>query len=98
MRVCLFLFILALPSTCNDGEFMCLNKRCINGEWKCDGDDDCGDGSDENKDDCPGKFIFRHLLGISFINFQVVNLNEKFDLLLIYNKFIFINKLKCIQL
>lgn len=64
------MFITALPSTCNDGEFMCLNKRCINGEWKCDGDDDCGDGSDENKDDCPGMYILDIFLN-SFIDFEM---------------------------
>lgn len=27
--------------------FICVNGYCINFEWKCDGDDDCGDFLDE---------------------------------------------------
>lgn len=32
---------------CNQFQFTCLNGRCISQDWKCDNDDDCGDGSDE---------------------------------------------------
>jgi len=38
---------------CEEGMFTCTNTRCIPLSWRCDGEDDCGDGSDET---C-GKFI-----------------------------------------
>ena len=34
---------------CDEGEFQCDNGRCINQIWKCDHENDCGDGSDEGK-------------------------------------------------
>ncbi len=41
---CLF----SADKTCNpSSEFTCGNGRCIPKVWKCDVDDDCGDGSDE---------------------------------------------------
>ena len=37
---------------CQDGEFQCNNDLCIDITGKCNGTDDCGDGSDEV--DCGG--------------------------------------------
>lgn len=34
-------------STCSVDNFICDNGNCIPKYWKCDDDDDCGDGSDE---------------------------------------------------
>lgn len=40
------------PPKCQPGEFACKNNRCIQERWKCDGDNDCLDNSDEVPDLC----------------------------------------------
>uniref|UniRef100_A0A8P4GDR1 EGF-like domain-containing protein n=1 Tax=Dicentrarchus labrax TaxID=13489 RepID=A0A8P4GDR1_DICLA len=37
------------PPQCQPGEFACKNNRCIQERWKCDGDNDCLDNSDEDE-------------------------------------------------
>ncbi|MGH0138787.1 UNVERIFIED_CONTAM: hypothetical protein FKN15_000916 [Acipenser sinensis] len=41
------------PPQCQAGEFACKNNRCIQERWKCDGDNDCLDNSDEAPELCP---------------------------------------------
>lgn len=35
------------PRECEEDEFSCQNGYCIRSLWHCDGDNDCGDNSDE---------------------------------------------------
>ena len=37
---------------CPANHFQCDNGLCIHEHWLCDGDDDCGDRSDEDSLDC----------------------------------------------
>lgn len=36
-------------SVCTNDQFQCADGKCIDQDWKCDGDHDCDDHSDETK-------------------------------------------------
>lgn len=42
------IFFLLDAKTCSANQFTCQNQQCIPLRWKCDGDSDCSDASDEN--------------------------------------------------
>ncbi|CAH1789469.1 unnamed protein product [Owenia fusiformis] len=39
-------------NNCSSNQFVCLNGKCLPDSWKCDTDDDCGDGTDEDPKLC----------------------------------------------
>lgn len=46
------LSLCAARKTCAPAEFACLNGQCVPGRWRCDGEPECPDGSDEAEETC----------------------------------------------
>lgn len=46
---------------CPLDEFQCNNTLCKPLGWKCDGEDDCGDNSDENPEECGENLCISHV-------------------------------------
>ena len=62
---CVSNFVVSVCSTapCGEGNYTCFNRKCIRLSEVCDGQDDCGDNSDENylHGRCPG--VYRYSTG-----------------------------------
>ena len=58
-------------SNCPKGHFLCTNKKCVNGLAMCDGNDDCGDNSDETTG-CTGKLFNLSFCIIHLYNTQTI--------------------------
>lgn len=60
--------------TCADSDFTCDNGHCIPERWKCDGEEECPDGSDESKAACCESCPWTSISSAAFSRWQVVRL------------------------
>ena len=62
-----FMVVDAEVQECSEshGKFQCADQNCIPASWRCDGDTDCDDASDEAG--C-GKFQQQHLILMSYFS------------------------------
>ena len=59
--------------TCEASKFNCRNGKCISRMWACDGDDDCGDNSDEDEKYCSEFDILVELVLLIYRCFESQN-------------------------
>ena len=56
------IFSMFSDAPCKPGQFECGSGQCIYDGWRCDGENDCGDGKDEVNCPVKGKEIFWPIL------------------------------------
>ena len=54
LKMCWNNYYLLDIATCEPSEFQCNDTQCIDSRWRCDGDFDCNDHSDEMN--CPSNY------------------------------------------
>lgn len=52
------IFTSFVTDVCSSKHFQCANGKCIPLAWVCEGEDDCGDNSDENIEQCKKGMCF----------------------------------------
>ncbi len=74
-------FFFLATVTCSANEFVCNNSRCIPETWKCDGDQDCLDNSDEDKAHCSAPAVMSPCSSKEFMcaNHDCIHLSWKCD-------------------
>lgn len=65
------MFLIASPpppnSRCSSDEFECRSDECIHPNLRCDGVDDCRDGSDETQEECGMCFFVLFCFVLSYL-------------------------------
>lgn len=68
-------FLVFAGEVCASHQFECASGHCIPFTWTCDGEDDCGDGSDENQS-CRGEIEIYCVTGSCMVS-RLLFFNKK---------------------